>query len=478
MRCAVYVRVSTDMDTQKSSIAHQKIFFERYTEQRDWKIHKIYEDIESGKSIKNREGLKNLIEDSKKEEFDVVLTKSISRFARNTLEGLMMIRDLKSRNIRFITIEDGFDSEEYDEFMFTLLLSMAQKESEKIGERIRFGKLCRAKKGYYNGSHPPYGYMKNKDQMTPSEDISTYVVKKIFSMYVEGNGIYKIAKELNDKAYPTPSQVAKKKNSSFLWHQSTIRNILSNPFYVGDLVQNKEKISSIYNQKDIIKIQNTHKGIIDRVTFEEVQKKLKENGKKKGSQGIHLFSNLLVCGECESVMHYKKDKEAYLCGKVNKMGKKYCQGAYINEKELKEIVTKSLKEIISNYIQKQEDIICEIMEEIKKENDNNKIDKIQESIKKLENQKKRLLNLLIDHLVDEYIYKEKIYEIQQQQKLLYENKREIQEELKKDMRGWKDHINDLLQFKNLDRVTLCKFIKKIEVFHDKKIVIEYDCESI
>ncbi|WP_053954798.1 recombinase family protein [Inediibacterium massiliense] len=477
MRCAVYVRVSTDMDIQKSSLAHQKNFFEKYTKQREWKMYKIYEDIESGKSIKNREGLKNLIEDSKKKEFDIVLTKSISRFARNTLEGLTMIRDLKSRNIRFITIEDGFDSEEYDEFMFTLLLSMAQKESEKIGERIRFGKLCRAKKGCYNGSHPPYGYMKHENQMIPSEDVSTYVVQKIFSMYLGGNGFYKIAKELNDKGYPTPSQIANKKNSSLIWHQSTIRNILSNSFYVGDLVQNKGKINSIYSQDHMIKIQNTHQGIIDRVTFEEVQKKIKENGKNKGSKGVYLFSNLLICGECKSSMHFKKDKEAYLCGKVNKMGKKYCQGAYVHEKDLEHIVRTSLQGMITNHIKKEEGIILEIVEGIKKEEKNKKIDHIEKSIKKLKNKKNRLLDLLIENLIDEQVYQEKFHRIQEQEELLQENKRGIEEKFKKDILEWKEYIYDLLRFKNLDRMTLCKFIKRIEVFHDKKIVIEYDFEN-
>ena len=187
------------MKAQKSSIAHQKNFFENYIREKNWQLYKVYEDIESGMSVKKRTGLTQLIKDSEQGAFDILLTKSISRFARNTLEGLKYIRELKKKGIRFITIEDAFDSSEYDEFMFTLLLSMAQKESEKTSQRIKFGKKQRAKRGLYNGSHPPYGYKKEgEDILMPAGDITTEVVKIIFRLYTGGAGFYKIAEYLNE----------------------------------------------------------------------------------------------------------------------------------------------------------------------------------------------------------------------------------------------------------------------------------------
>ncbi|TCO78723.1 recombinase family protein [Marinisporobacter balticus] len=479
MRCAVYVRVSTDMETQKTSIAHQRIFFEKYIKDRGWTLVKVYQDIESGTSIKKREGLQALIEDSKKDQFDSILTKSISRFARNTLEGLTIIRDFRARNIRFTTIEDGFDSKEYDEFMFTLLLSIAQKESEKMSERIKFGKLCRAKGGYYNGSNPPYGYKKiDKYKIISSEDISTYVVKKIFSMYLEGKGLYKMAKELNENGYPTPSQVAEKKNSSFIWHQSTIRKILSNRFYVGDMIQNKSStVNAItgerkVNKEEIVCVKNTHEPIIDLITFEEVQRILSEKKKKRTGNQKHLFSNILVCGECGSKMHYKKEKEAYICGKLNKMGKNYCKGTYIKESVLKEVVCNELRKIIYEKICSNT-IVKEVEEGMENYNGKEKIKKIEKLIIKLDQKKSRLLDMCIDDRVEEKLYLRKIQEINGQKRLLGETKEKISKELKENEGHYKEVIEEILKFETLDRMTLNKLVKKIEIFRNREGIITY-----
>ncbi|QEK13288.1 recombinase family protein [Crassaminicella thermophila] len=479
MRCAVYVRVSTDMETQKTSIAHQKNFFEKYIENKRWTLYKIYQDIESGRSIKKREGLQALLEDSKEGKFDIVLTKSISRFARNTLEGLILVRDFKARNIRFVTIEDGFDSEEYDEFMFTLLLSIAQKESEKMSERIRFGKLCRAKRGYYNGSNPPYGYKKlDKYTMIPAEDITTYVVKKIFSMYLEGKGLYKIAKELNKHGYPTPSQAAGKQNSGVIWHQSSIRKILSNRFYVGDLVQNKSRTVNVLtgerkeNKEEIIIIKNTHDGIIDPLIFEEVQKRLKENKKKKIGNQTHLFSGILVCGECNRKMYYKKNRDAYICATVNKMGKDYCNGAYIKEEILIKLICSELKKIINENCCKNM-LLKEIEKEIKNGDEQKKLRKLEKSIIKLNQKKDRLIDMMMDYLIDKKMYIKKMREIEGQKSLLEENKEVIIERLKKRKGYGEQVVKEIFMMESLDRMVINKLIEKIKVFKNGKVIIEY-----
>jgi DNA invertase Pin-like site-specific DNA recombinase len=468
------------METQKTSIAHQISYFEKYIAEKGWELYEIYQDIESGRSIKKREGLQKLMKDSRQNKFDTILTKSISRFARNTLEGLRIIRDLKAKDIRFITIEDGFDSAEYDEFMFTLLLSIAQKESEKMSERIKFGKLCRAKKGYYNGSTPPYGYKKiDHHKIVPAGDDSTDVVKKIFSMYLEGKGLYKIAKELNEKGYPTPSQVAGKSNSSLLWHQSTIQKILANRFYVGDMVQNKTATKDVLtgerkkNPKDqIVCVRNTHEGIIDPVIFEEVQRQWKERGRKKTGAQSNLFSNVLICGECGSNMHYKKDRKAYICGKLNKMGKTQCRGAYIREETIKSIVHSELEKIISACIPKRP-FIQEIKKEMEGRDAHKVIQRIERQIIQLDVQKSRLLDMLIQDYIDKQTYEKKRKQIEEERKKREMDKKEMIRKQEEGDTYLEDLVEKIFRVQELDPITLDKCIKKITIFRNNKVEIEY-----
>lgn len=483
MRCAVYARVSTEMETQKTSIAHQIKFFEKYIQEKGWHLYRVYEDMESGRRIDNRDGMKQLLEDSTKGKFDVILTKSISRFARNTLEGLKIIRDLKALNLRFVTIEDGFDSEAYDEFMFTLLLSIAQKESEKISERIRFGKHCRAKNGHYNGSVPPYGYKKiDKYKIVPAEDISVDVVQRIFQLYLEGYGLYKIAKELNDKAYPTPSQWMSKSNGSNIWHQSTIRKILSNQIYVGNLVQNKSATWDLLTgerkrnkKEDFIQVMDTHEGIIPQEIFEEVQHRLAMKSKKISRASTHLFSGLIFCGDCGKSMHYKKAKDAYLCGTVNKMGKDRCTGAYIHEKTLEEAIIQDLKGYMKEHI--SNDVVLQALQnEINHELRAQGNERDYKLLRKLETKRGRIAELFIEAKLDEELYRRKMLETENQIALLHEKKRSLEERISLNNETLVSQATEILDLKALDHMILQKLIEKIFVFGKDKIEIYYGFE--
>lgn len=478
MRCAVYVRVSTEMDSQKSSIAHQTSFFEKYIRDKGLKLYKIYQDVESGISIDKRNGLKELIEDSKMGLFSVILTKSISRFARNTLEGLQYIREFKKNNIRFITIEDSFDSQEYDEFMFTLFLSMAQKESEKISERIRFGKREKAQKGYYNGSNPPYGYTReNKNRLKPSGDITTEIVKLIYKMYIEGNGLYKIAKHLNSKAYPTPSQVLRKSNSSHVWHQSTIRNILTNKIYIGNMVQNKTKTKDFLNgtraenpKEEYIEIEGTHEGIIDPKVFEETQKILQKRAIKNFGNNTYFFTNIVKCGECGAAMHYKKRKKDYICGRVNKMGKKYCKGSYIREKSLKEILKKDLINRIKNEVD-LERLNNRIEKKISIGDENKK--QIEYEMKEIERKEKRLLDGFLEGIIDKEAYIEKKISIENQLELLQDKKNRL--ELKNDnSSNIITSLDKIIEIIGFEAETISRLVERIEVNCKDNIKIYYN----
>ncbi|MEW9124554.1 MAG: recombinase family protein [Thermotaleaceae bacterium] len=480
MRCAIYARVSTEMETQKTSIAHQISYFERYLKEKGWELYKVYEDEESGTSIKKRGGLQQLLRDSRAHKFDMVLTKSISRFARNTLEGLTIVRELVNQNIRFAALEDGFDTLEYDEFMLTLFLSMAQKESEKMSQRIKFGKLCRARLGYFNGSIVPYGYKRqNKNQIVPAEDLSTYVVQRIFRLYLEGYGLYKIAKELNANQYPTPSQRAQKKGDSSQWHQSTIRKILTNPVYVGDMVQNKSFTKNLLtgirtsnSQENFISIEGTHPAIVDRVSFNEVQRLLAIKGNRPHSHQKNMFSGMLLCGECGSAMHYKKNKKRYLCGRVNKHGKESCLGSSIGEESLIAILKEDLRNIFSEQLQEQA-----FLEKIEKEvaviGEEQSWKKIEHQLLQAEKQKKKLIELLLLDMIDSEDYHRKRQQLLGEIQILKEKKEGIQQKKEAGKMLKEKKTLEILGLETLDREILQKLIESIRIYHNDRIEIGY-----
>lgn len=467
------------MLTQKSSIAHQKSYFEKYVRERGWQLYKVYEDIESGMSVKKREGLKRLIEDCQRGFFEILLTKSISRFARNTLEGLKYIREFKKKGIRFITIEDAFDSDQYDEFMFTLLLSMAQKESEKISQRIKFGKNQRANKGLYNGSNPPYGYKKaGKNDLIPAGDITTEVVKLIFKMYIQGEGLYKIAKYLNKKGYPTPSMAAGKTNNNNLWHQSTIKNILTNEIYIGNMVQNKSKTKDLLNgireansKEEYIRVNNTHKAIIDDKSFELVQRILKKRRRKITTTGKHLFTNILYCGHCNSRLHYKKNKSSYICGRVNKMGKSSCRGCYIKEEELKGLIEKDLMKLIGKNVDLDR-FNEKLKVEIKKNQNTNQFISLDKEIKNTVKRKNRLLDIFIEGLITKEEFNSKNMSIENEITLLQENKAGL--ELYNNRQIDIESYNKLYEYIKLDSIVVNKLIRKITIYNACKIEVIYN----
>lgn len=156
MRYAIYARVSTDHDSQKESVGHQIAFFNRYVEERSGTIYDVYKDEGvSGTSIKGRSDLQRLLRDARAKNFEYVLFKSISRFARDIQDGINIKRELDSLGIGMIFIEQNIDTRTADgELMFSIHLSVAQQESEATSKRVKFGRREKAAKGKFNGSLP------------------------------------------------------------------------------------------------------------------------------------------------------------------------------------------------------------------------------------------------------------------------------------------------------------------------------------
>lgn len=269
MIVAAYCRVSTGSDEQLNSLKNQTEFFESYAQKNNYELYKIYADRGiSGKNACNRPQYQKMLDDALLNKFEMLLVKDISRFARNTLDFLTGIRMLKSKGIevRFLSANQTVLGE--SEFVLTMFAALAQEESYNLSKRIIFGK----KLGARGGRTPScvYGYKHDGKYNLIKDEKESIVVKKIFDMYINGNGLRKIANYLNNNSIPT------KKNG--LWQFKTIRRMLSNRLYTGDIINNRTTTDDFITgtRKSIDKSEwiinhNENLRIISDDCFEKVQ---------------------------------------------------------------------------------------------------------------------------------------------------------------------------------------------------------------
>ncbi|MBE1446161.1 recombinase family protein [Paenibacillus sp. OAS669] len=353
MRYAIYARVSTKLDSQKDSIVNQISYFQRYVEEKGGTIYGVYSDEGvSGVNVKNRREMQRLLNDARAKRFDYILFKSISRFARDNQDGINMKREMDELGIGMIFMEQNIDTLSVDEFQFMVYLSFAQKESEGTSARVKWGRTEKAVKGGFNGSLPPFGYKRDGNSLVLDVQYAS-IARDIFRLYLyEGWGLSRISKYLCDNKIPTPRTIAGAKNAGESWQQSTIKLILTNPAYMGHMIQHRSQVKSIRIKKrtiippeNQIGVMNTHPAIISEDEFHQVQEKLKHKGLKRSNGQESIFAHIAICADCGMGMHYKKDRNGYQCGRYGKYGRQYCSSHLIKYDSFLTQVKEALKEL-------------------------------------------------------------------------------------------------------------------------------------
>lgn len=279
MRYAAYCRVSTGSDEQLNSLINQRKFFEEYVQKRGDDLINIYADRGiSGKSMQNRTEFLKMLNDSKKELFDAVLVKDISRFARNTVDFLNGIRTLKSNGVDVIFVGANQKVIGESEFVLTVFAALAQEESCGLSKKIIFGK----KQGAKNGRVPNviYGYNKINTYKLEINEKEALAVRKIFDMYAnQSMGLRRTADELNRCNIPS--------KFGGMWSGKTVRRIIANPIYIGILVNNKsETIDFISAVRRKVPLGEQYRHIrenlriVDDDIFKKANQKLSEKSRK------------------------------------------------------------------------------------------------------------------------------------------------------------------------------------------------------
>lgn len=363
IRVAAYARVSTKSEEQLLSLEAQKEHYDFYINTNpDWEYAGLYYDEGiSGTKVEKREGLLALLKDCEDGKIDRVITKSISRFSRNTTDCLEMVRKLASLNIYLFFEKENIDTEHMNsELMLSILSSIAESESRSISQNNKWSIKHRFKEGTFIISYPPYGY-ENKDGKMSIISEEAKVVKDIFTMTINGMGTYLIAKELNRRNIPT------KKGSK--WHGSTVRGILQNEKYTGDVIFQKTYTDENYNrhinygEENMYLYKNHHEPIISHEIFDKAAEVIKQRGKEKSiEKGIgkyhrkYAFSGKIICSECKAAFkrrkHYKPsgDYVAWCC-KTHITDKNACSMMYIRDEDIKMAFLRMIRKLQSAHEQ-------------------------------------------------------------------------------------------------------------------------------
>ena len=360
-RVAAYARVSTDSDEQFTSYEAQVDYYTNLINGRsDWEFVKVYADEGiSGLNRKNRVGFNTMITDALAGKIDLILTKSISRFARNTVDTLTTIRELKERSVEvFFEKENIYTFDGKGELLITIMGSLAQEESRSISENITWGMRKRFSDGNYSWGYSSFlGYDKGVDGKPVINQKEAEVVRLIYDLYLCGKSIGGIKQYLEEKCIPSPTGCA-------TWPYATINSILSNEKYKGDaLLQKKftinfleKKLKANDGEVPQYYVENGHPGIITEEDFELVKLE-RERRRKIGNSysGKSIFSSRLFCGECGGMYGSKtwhsKDKYKKVVWQCNnKFSGAKCQTPTLTEENIKKGFLKAYEAFIRERI--------------------------------------------------------------------------------------------------------------------------------
>ncbi len=426
-KVAIYARVSTEHEAQLAALENQVQYYdELLIKHPEWKLYDKYIDEGiTGTSIKKRKNFMRMMEDAEKGKFDLIVTREVSRFARNTVDTLQKTRELKKMGVEVYFTEDNIwtFNDEDGELKLTIMATLAQNESKKTSQRVRAGQQIAFHNGVYLGSGNILGYDKiDKNTMIINEK-QAEVVKFIYSEYLNGKGTTAIANELENRGVPTATGMGK-------WSAACIVRVLRNPFYCGTMVYRKQYVSDYLEQKvktnhgevEKIIVEGIHETLISKEDFKKAQAILDSHSKpiKHGMRtaiGVakDIWSKKMVC-ECGAHFNrrnYHKNKSgithAYLCynqkmhpkNKVYSYDYKHCNVKTIPEWKL-EYMAEALFKSLTQDSQNREELTKVLMNEFK-------IDKHEyETIKKEINDIKKLIdqeNVKLDRLLDAYLDK-------------------------------------------------------------------------
>ena len=361
LRVAAYCRVSTDSDEQETSYDAQVSHYTEYIQQNpQWTLAGIFaDDGISGTNTKKRDEFNRMIDECMAGNIDMIITKSISRFARNTLDCLQYIRLLKDKNITVYFEKESINTmDAKGEVLITIMASLAQQESQSLSQNVKLGLQYRYQQGKVTVNCNRFlGYTKGNDGKLVIDPEQSEVVKRIYREYLEGSSMDKISAGLEADGILTGAGKEK-------WHTSTINKILRNEKYMGDALLQKTYTTDFLTKKRIKNngtvpqyyVEDDHEAIIPREIFMQVQEELvrrrlvhkSPNGKNRVFSSCHCLSNIVYCGGCgefyRRIHWYNRGKKSIVWRCISRLENTglYCDARTVPESQLEQVLVKAI----------------------------------------------------------------------------------------------------------------------------------------
>ena len=440
-RAAIYCRLSKDddLDGESASIANQRAMLETYCEKQGWEVVAVYQDDGYTGLNMERPDLKRMLKAIERRQINLVVTKDLSRLGRNYLQTGFLIEDFFPRNgVRYIAMNDGIDTMRDNNDIAPFKNILNEMYSKDISKKVHSSYLLKAQKGQFTGCLAPFGYQKD----------------------------------------PV--------NGRYIWDFTVIKDILMNPVYTGAIASQKKeyrfKIGTIGEKKpeEWIVVENQHEPLVDRKTFDIVQRKLKSRQRPRQTGEISLFAGLIKCGECGKSLtirytNEKHPKQIYSCKTYNAYGKQHCSQHRVEYDTLYRLVLNKIRECARAALMDGEAVAgklsdtCEAEQKGQREALERSLAKDEERIDVLEKMVLRLYEDMVAGRISEANFNLLMEKTQKEQAELKaratEGRKKLADEIRLayDARQWVEAIQEYADITELDAATLNRLIKEIVV---------------
>ncbi len=506
----IYIRLSQEdkdkkYESESQSVTNQRQILLDYVKTSGFNfIDEYIDDGYSGTNF-NRPSFKRMIEDIEAKKINLVIVKDLSRLGRDHVNtGYYMERYFPEHKVRFISLMECYDSarNQASNDSSTFIVACNDYYSKQNSNKIRDVLHTKRVNGKFIGSLPAYGYMRDpedKGHLLPNPETAP-TVKKIFSWYSSGVGISEIVTRLNELGVPTPSKYKNLKLSSQcinqeMWTISSVRKILRNRMYTGDMVQNVQTKVSYKSQKKItldrsfwIIVENTHEALVDKETFESIQHTSNEIPPLKTKREKRLFENLIYCKECGNYLTvaYRKNHDYWSvnCNKYSRDPKRrLCEPHFFPYNYLEEQLLEKITETFTHYINglNMDSINKKLKNSLNESNENeqNELDKLKKELESLSRNLIGYGNMLNkgEILVDSFkiltdSVQKKIAEVKKKIIKLENSQMKTKTKVQK-VTDYSDIIRELLKVNPPTRELLFALIDRIEIDQDRNVEIKY-----